>query len=311
MFVAQMNHTGRLTILLLTLIPHTASHAGEEKQASAAKTGLDTSVEAGSIDQLENGADEYLLRYRFLEGEIIRYRSQKVGELCLTVAGASKSDVERVEQVRRFLVTHIDESGLSDLVMQFEKIEMSRQVNDDPPIVFRSTMKPSEVPPMFARFADRLRRGAPQFAVMPTGTPTNESDEIRLPEKTDAPETRLMPPLPEAPVQIGESWSYITPVKVRMAEEITRKIRLLTTCRLESVENGIARIKFSTSPERRLKSVLARSQLVSARPQGYFLMDIETGRINKRVIRNRNSVHGVRGPQSLVTYSSESVEELL
>ncbi len=316
MAMKQMNERGRLTTgLWLFLIPFMACDAGEKtligNEPGAGRPSSDVTAETSSTDQPESGADEYLLRYRFLEGEVIRYRSEKFGELCFTGAGARKSDLEHVEQVRRFEVSGIDATGKADLVMQFEQIEMSRQVNDDPPVVFRSTMKPSEIPKMFARVADRLRREAPKFSVMPTGMPTNKNEEIKLPEKADDPETRLMPPLPEAPVQTGDSWTYITPVKVRIAKDFTREIQLLTTYRLESVENGIARIKFSTSPVRRLKSIVAKAQLVSARPRGYFLMDIKAGRLIKRVTRNDNSVHGVQGPQSLVTYSSEMIEELL
>lgn len=309
--------------LFLFLVPLTAAGTGDEGLGSGRSDvgENDPAVSADSDADNESRSDppSYLLRYRFRKGEVIRYRSESIEEQCFSVAGRSKTDRTQVQQVRRFEVSGLDPSGQASLVMQFESVEMSKQVDDQEPIVFRSSMKPSEVPPMYAAFADRLRSGAPRFVVAPTGTPTNEDDEIIVRPDTDEqhekhkdqPDTRLRPPVPKHPVKVGDSWKYISRVKVRVAEDITREIGLLTTCRLESIESGIARIKFTTSPTIRLKSIAARSQLASAQPRGYSLMDIEAGRITKRVTRNSNTVHGVRGPQSLLTYSSETIEELL
>ena len=309
--------------LLLCLTPVTVT--GQETAGAAADSAADTANNPAAAASPDPDADSgsetetYLLRYKYREGEVIRYRSESIEEQCFTLAGQSKTDRTQVQQVRRFQVSGLDESGRASLVMQFESVEMSKQVDDQEPIVFRSNMKPAEVPPMYAAFADRLRTGAPRFIVAPTGTPTNDADEIIVQsdagedngDRADQPDTRLRPPLPQDPVAVGDSWKYISRVQVRVTKDITREIGLLTTCRLEAVDKGIARIKFTTSPTIRIKSIAARSQLASAQPRGYCLLDIEAGRVTKRVTRNSNTVHGVRGPQSLLTYSSETIEELL
>lgn len=307
-----------LTVCLALLTTTAADEAAPPADALAPP-------EEASAEKTADESPEYLLRYHVTADEILRYRSVKVGELNYTVGETTKSDVERVRQVRRFEVKSVDDNGCADLVMQFESVEMSLQVNGGTPMVYRSSMDSAEVPQYFAGLDARLRGSAPRFHVTPVGAPLDENRHIIIPEQDNRkqgdkekdkkndnlPETRLMLPLPEKPVRVGDSWKYFSKVKVRVSEDFKREVPMLTSCRLESVEDGIARIRYSTSPAVRLTSVAAKAQLVSAMPKGYCLLDLEAGRIIKRVSRNNSNVHGVHGQQSVLTYSAEVVEELL
>jgi hypothetical protein len=267
--------------------------------------------DADSVDSSDVDNREFVLRHQFRNGDSIRYRSEKIERLSITVGEQSKTDVTRTEQVRQFDVSNLDESGRADLLMQFESVELSRQVNDDAPVVYRSSMKPDEVPRMFAVFAKRLQGKAPRFTVVPTGTPLNDGGEVIVSKDKDSTEAWLMMPLPENAVKIGDAWKHFSSVKVRIAKDVMREIRMLTTYRLDSVDDGIARIKFTTSPTIRLKSTSVQALLIAAVPRGYCLLDIEAGRIVKRVARNNRSVYGLKGPGSLLTYSAEAIEDLL
>ena len=264
-----------------------------------------------SVNSLDVDTREFVLRHQFRKGESFRYRSEKLERLSITVGKQSKTDVTRTQQVRQFAVSNLDESGQADLLMQFESVELSRQVNDDAPVVYRSSMKPDEVPRMFAVFAKRLKGKAPKFTAVPTGVPLNDLGEVVVSKDKDSTEAWLVIPLPEKAVRIGESWKRFSSVKVRIAKDVMREIRMLTTYRLDSVNDGIAKIKFTTSPTIRLKSTAVQALLIAAVPRGYCLLDIEAGRIVQRVARNNRSVHGLKGPGSLLTYSAEAIENLL
>lgn len=309
-----------LTVCLIvgtTLSADDAPPAAESTSAEAATAAADrdgeTAAPAADGESQDDASPEYRLRYRVAVDEVLRYRSVKVGELSYSVGQQTKTDVERVEQIRRFEVRSVEDDGSADLVMQFESVEMSLQVNGGAPLVYRSTMDAAAVPSYFAGLDARLRGSAPRFRVTPRGAPVDEEQKIIVPPKEveNPPETRLMLPLPEELVKVGDAWKYFSKVNVRISEDFKRDVPMMTTCRLESVEDGIARIRFSTSPSIKLKSIVARAQLVSAMPHGYCLLDLEAGRIIRRVSRNNSDVHGVHGPQSLLTYSAEVVEELL
>lgn len=258
----------------------------------------------------EASNDKYSLRYRFRKGDVIRYETTRVGELRIAVGQQSKSDISRVKQIRRFDVTEVDDSGAADLLMRFEFVEMSMQTNDGEPIVFRSDMAPEEVPPCFARMASKLTDAAPHFTVLPTGAPLNAARELIRPEKEQQ-ETRLMLPLPAEPVVVGEAWKYYNTVKVRISKDVNRGIRLLTSCRLKSVEDGIAKISFQTSSISHVKDPAVKALLIEAFPKGHMTFDIDAGRMIRRVVRNDNSVYGVHGAGSVLTTSAEAIETIL
>jgi hypothetical protein len=264
----------------------------------------------GAAVESDASTEKYSLRYRFRKGDVIRYETTRVGELRIAVGTQSKSDVSRVKQVRRFEVKSVDESGAADLLMRFEFVEMSLQTNDGEPIVFRSNMSPEEIPRCFARVASKLTDAAPHFTVLPTGAPLNDDGELLRPKEEEQ-ETRLMLPLPVEPVAIGETWKYYNTVKVRLSEDVNRGIRLLTSCRLRSVKDGVARISFQTSSVSHVKTPAVKALLIEAFPKGHVMFDLEAGRIVRRVIRNDNSVYGVHGPGSVLTTSAESIEALL
>jgi len=268
------------------------------------------SLTDGASVEPETSTEKYTLRYHFREGDVIRYETTRVGELRIAVGEHSKSDISRVRQIRRFDVTNVDDSGAADLMMRFEHVEMSLQTNDGEPIVFRSDMSPEEVPRRFARMASKLTEAAPHFTVLPTGAPLSKERELVRP-KEEQNETRLMLPLPAEPVAVGQTWKYYNTVTVRIAEDVNRGIRLLTSCRLKSVEDGVAEITFRTSSVSHVKSPSVKALLIEAFPKGHVMFDIDTGRIVRRVVRNDNSVYGAHGAGSLLTTSAQAVETLL
>ena len=301
----------------IVLMLHPAIAIGLDETAPVqndASTGGSEPVVTDDIDSADSSdvdTREFVLRYQFRKGESFRYHSEKLERLNITVGEQSKTDVTRTEQVRQFAVSQLDESGRADLLMQFESVELSRQVNDDAPVVYRSSMNPEEVPRIFAVFAKRLQGKAARFSVVPTGASLRDLGEVIASKDKDSTAAWLVMPLPKKAVTIGEPWKHFSSVKVRIAKDVMREIRMLTTYRLESVDDGIARIKFTTSPAIRLKSTSVQALLIAAVPRGYCLLDIEAGRIIKRVARNNRSVHGVKGPGSLLTYSAEAIEDLL
>ena len=118
-------------------------------------------------------------------------------------------------------------------------------------------------------------------------------------------------PLPENAVAVGDTWREIMPVNVRITEEFSRTINILRTFRLESVENGIAKISFRSSVEAAVKTPTMRAQLIKATPKGTLTFDIERGVMVKREIRYDETVLDALGPNSVVLCHGNSTEELL
>lgn len=160
-------------------------------------------------------------------------------------------------------------------------------------------------------------RGDVQQAIAESSTTTKEA---ALTEKSGTEKTvksgtanavTFLMPLPEHPVAVNETWREVIPVNVRVTEEISRKINILRTFRLESAEDGIATISFRSSVEAAVKSPTMRSQLIKATPKGTLTIDIERGVMLKREIRYDETVLDAIGQNSVVLCNGSSLEVLM
>ena len=124
------------------------------------------------------------------------------------------------------------------------------------------------------------------------------------------PGTFLMP-LPNHPVKVGDSWKETVTIPVRLTAEISRKVPILRTYRLQSVENGIANISFGSSIDTPVKGATVRAQLIQATPQGAITFDIEKGVMLGREMRYNESVVGATGRNDLLSSVGLNTEVLL
>ncbi len=263
---------------------------------------------AAPVTAEESIAEKFVLRFQFQPGQILRYQSSQTTNLQATMPNATKKDVNKVEQRRLFTVGNVSDDGTAKIAMQFEHVRMQAQSNDSDPIVYDSTMKREEVPGPFKGAASQLRKAAAQYTMHPTGTPVSD-EGVELVAKEGQASFSL--PLPTEPVAIGESWKVYMPVQVRLAENVMRKVTLLRSYRLKSVEDGIAKIVFFTSTESPIKSPTVKGQLVQATPSGTILFDIAKGQVVRKEINVDKSVLGAMGASTILTVTSRTVERLL
>jgi len=304
-----------LLLVLGTCFPSTLAADDEADSITSGKDVVEQlataeSETASDTDDASNTGDSYLLRYKFRQGDVLRYESTSASEASVTRQNIRQAEQTHVRQIRRYEVTEVDDNGQAKIQMRFETVEMSLTPDGSQPIIYKSSMAPAEVPRTFARVADRLRRSAPKFAVAPTGAPLNKDEEL-VGANADESETRLLLPLPEAAVAVGESWKYYNTVRLRVTKEMNRSVRLLTSCRLQSINGDTARISFRTSVVSTVKLPKVKAMLIKTLPVGHVQLDLKQGRITERVIRNDESVFGVYGPKTMMTLSSHSIEKLL
>ena len=142
-------------------------------------------------------------------------------------------------------------------------------------------------------------------------TPPEKSESEKTVKSGSANAVTFLMPLPEQAVAINDTWREVIPVNVRVTEQISRKITILRTFRLESVKDGIATISFRSSVEAAVKSPTMRSQLIKATPKGTLTIDIERGVMLKREIRYDETVLDAIGQNSVVLCNGSSTEVLM
>jgi hypothetical protein len=224
--------------------------------------------------------------------------------------------------------------------MQFEKVSMKRQVDDQPAVEFHTGMKPSEIPEVYRGVAHSLRGSAPEFRLTTTGqtvrkpqkaAPTVVQAAVPSPVETTEPSSSevkpvsaattesskpkdpgsFLMPLPENPVRIGDSWKEEFPLTVRGSQDLNLQVVVLRTYRLEKVEGDTATVTFRSSVKTPIRSSAVQSQLIQATPSGQFRLDMKRGVMTSREYRYSETVIGALGAESLLTSYGTQQETLL
>ncbi|MDA1230677.1 MAG: DUF6263 family protein [Planctomycetota bacterium] len=154
-----------------------------------------------------------------------------------------------------------------------------------------------------------IKQAVAESATEPAEANANATPEAAKTSSANA--VTFLLPLPENPVAINDTWREVIPVNVRVTQEISRKINILRTFRLESVDDGIATISFRSSVEAAVKSPTMRSQLIKATPKGTLTFDIERGIMVKRELRYDETVLNAIGQNSVVLCYGSSREVLM
>lgn len=277
-------------------------------RTSNAKSILCIAVLCLVVSHTTRADEKYSIRFQFEPDQQLKYHSsQSVTNTAATPRG-TKVDVSKVDQTRIFTVGNVEPDGDAEVSMQFENVKMEIQSNGGEVISYNSSMKPEEVPSIFRATAEKLKGAAAKYQMLPSGTPVSEDGIEKIPKGGQA---SFMMPLPENEVAIGDSWKVDIAVKVRIAEGIKRQVNLLRTYRLKSVENGIAKIGFSTSIASSVRNTSVRAQLIQSTPQGTIEFDIDKGRVLRRVLKINNTVVGALGAKTILSSTGITEEKLL
>lgn len=130
-------------------------------------------------------------------------------------------------------------------------------------------------------------------------------------QKNQADPGSFLMTLPENDIKVGETWKETINVPVRLQNDINIEVPILRTFRLESVEQGIAKITFRCSIETPIRNVTVSSQLIQATPRGTISFDITRGIMLRREMQYDESVFGALGAESLLTSVGTNIEELI
>lgn len=253
------------------------------------------------------GAETFLLRYRFTPGEELRYETVNNLTQRGVVGAGAKVDTTKIQQKRVFTVGEVGEDGKAEASMQFEHVRMEIQSNGQEPEIYDSSMPVEKVSKKFQGTARKLAGAAPKFTVFADGTPVSDDGIEQIPDGGHA---SFMIPLPEHEIAVGDRWKVNLVVSVRLDKGVKRQITLLRTYRLKSVNDGVANIGFSTSVMSQVKAPALKAQLLQATPQGEIKFDVDKGRLLRKEFRFDRMVMGALGPGTMLSARGATVETL-
>ncbi len=339
------------------IIPAETNAASAVGDKIAAEDTASTNDKTSNIPQATDAvaapeAQTWLFRYKFNEGQKLRYQTTQDMTLKATRGEARRIDLSELKQRRLFTVLSIEENGTARIAMQFESVWMRSKIDDNEAVEFNSSMKPAAVPAAFRQVAHELKGSAPRYWLSTTGismypvaknsqdsnppTKVDQASEtvinlvegetpdnkIQLVAKSDHAQTQqeqknladpgsFLMTLPDGEIKVGDTWKETINIPVRLQTEVNIQVPILRTFRLESVENGIAKITFRCSAQSQVRNATVASQLIQATPRGTITFDIDRGLMLRREMRYDESVFGALGAESLLTSVGKNIEEYI
>ncbi len=250
--------------------------------------------------------DSCLLRYQLAEGELIRYEVEHLAKTKTRIRGTEDISNVRTISTKVWRVIDVSQDGQFTFEHFIESVSMSQQHGDAEPLQWDSTSG-EEPPSMFRAIADQLGQTIAEVRINPRGQEKSRKDDVGT--KTDLGMGGLTIPLPEARVEIGDSWSVPRQVRARMPSGEVKVIKVRELYTLAKISAGVATIRVQSQPLTPIPSPKIKSQVVQQLSNGTVKFDLDAGRVLSKQLDWDETVVGFEGANSMMEYRARLTEE--
>lgn len=273
----------------------------------------DATATAEKVDADSKAAPTWTLQYQFRQGEFLHFHAKSESSMRVSAREVRQTLREKRETFKHYRVVAVDKDGSAVLEPVIDRAIMQARSDNDEAIIWDSRSK-ATVPKRFQPVAETV--GKPKVRVR--YKPNGEVEEV-LPidgKKDDLnPDTSsygFLVRLPNKPVAVGESWSDDFVVQVSPEPDLSRKLRkdvdIRRTYTLTKVEDGVAKITFSTSVKKPIRNPIIEAQLISRSLTGSVDFELKRGLILKWSSVGSGQVFEPYGSSTLLESSLASVE---
>jgi hypothetical protein len=250
---------------------------------------------------------EYVLRYKFRPGEIIRTEVVHRATVQTTIQGASQTAETHSASIKRWVIDNVADDYTVTFTHSVESIDMWQKSQGRAEIRYNSQTD-AEVPPGYEEAAAAV--GVPLTVV----TMNDRGKILKRRENRAQPvslSTQMTMPLPDHPVQVGDSWSDPMDIDVVLADGSTKKIETRQKFTLEKVSQDVATIAIDTQILTPIHDPALEAQLVQRLSTGSVRFDIAAGRVLSQQLDLDRRVIGFSGPASSMHYLTRFTEKMI
>ncbi len=251
--------------------------------------------------------EKHLLRYRFHEGQVLRWNVHQKVTLKTSIQGNEDIVESTSRSTKLWTLTDLAEDGTATFEYQVENVAMrqSRIVGDRAKVDEYDSQKDKEVPGAFITLDGSI--GVPLAKITVTTRGETIKKALRQYRDSENTENRIVVPLPEEPVAVGDRWDDFVQVDIQREDGTVKKVKLRRRYTLESVQTGLARIKYETWPQAVLtprEEYGMLDQFVS----GQIDLDLDAGHFIRQVISIDKGVVGFQGATDNVYQTTRLTE---
>jgi hypothetical protein len=255
----------------------------------------------------DDAGEKLLLRYKFTSGEVIRSEVVQRGTMETTIQGTTQTAEMRSASIKVWNVREADDQQATFL-HQVESIDMWQRTKGRPEVRYNSQTD-SDVPPAYQDAAKAVGVPLTLITVDTRGQVLKREERLQQQSNDSQP---LVVILPEAAVDVGDTWTNPLDLKVLLQDSRTIKsIQARQHCKLEKLENGIASIVVDSQVLTPVHDAQIEVQLVQRLPKGTVEFDVEAGRVRSMQLDIDQRVLGFSGAASSMHCLSRLTEKLL
>ncbi|MCA9185928.1 MAG: hypothetical protein KDA99_09925, partial [Planctomycetales bacterium] len=266
------------------------------------QTDLQSRVNAASKQLTSH---EYSLRYKFGEGEQLRYDVTHLATVRTRIQGNSQESNSRSKSLKVWKIEGAQSDGTATLSHRVDAVDMWAEVTGREPISYNS-QRDKTPPAEYEHVAKTIGVPISTVTISRFGQVLNRDDEV---SQVNFGTGGLIVPLPEQPVKLGAEWSVADSVNIEV-DGVFKAIKTRQLYRLEKVETGVATISVTTQVLTPVDDQRIRSKLVQRLTQGEIRFDIDAGRVLSKRLDWDETVLGFDGPDSNMQYLARWTEEL-
>ena len=244
-----------------------------------------------------------LLRYRFKKGEELRWNVQHTLKMRNIIGGMEENIETRSRAVKIWKTLDVDTTGAAIFEYRVEDIDVHQAQTGHDDAVYNSR-RDKMIPPEFINLEGKIGIPLAQIKITPQGQTTKKP--LREYDGRIS-ENRIVIPLPDEPVNIGESWAESKQIDLPQPNQTVKKIKIRHEFTLEKIHSGLATIKFAAIPLT-LLSPKEESQLIENFSSGTMELDLEAGHFIRQQATIDRQIVGIQEASDSIRYLSRLTE---
>ncbi len=254
----------------------------------------------------EKAEEKFELRYKFTQGETIRWATVHQGACTTKMKGHEQKSLSTSKSTKAWRITAVESNGQISFAYLIDDVEMWQQVGDRAEERYNSKTD-AKPPAAYEMVAATVGQTITEALIDDRGGVIEREDKF---PKINPSIGDLVVPLPEQPLAVGEEWFASDEVRIPVKGAVKR-VKIRKAFKLEKVATGVATISIVTQVLTPVNDPQLEAQLMQYVTKGVMKFDIDAGRILSRRLDWNETVLGFDGADSSMIYLARFTEELI
>ena len=269
------------------------------------RLGLSVFFLATVLPPLVTADEEYLLRYRYRKGDVREWNVQQSLRITLSLRGKTEITETLSRSSKIWRVVDIAEDGTATFEYKVGNVRMERSQTGKDDAKYDSRVD-EEIPAAFRPLEGTIGVPLAELTIGPLGEMKKKTVITNYAGAGE--ENRIAIPLPKEPIAVGKSWEINTPIEVPQTGGTVKKIAAAQSFTLESVETGVATIKFETKIRTPITDPALESQIIDKYSHGFVKLDLDAGHLISQETTIDRTVVDFQGAGSSIRHHSRFTE---